>query len=46
MSLAALTLGVLVTAGVTSLTILLAVAATSLAVVSRLIYRGRTAPKD
>ena len=44
MSLAALTLGVLITTGVTKLTVLLAVAATAVTLVSRLIYHGRRTP--
>jgi len=43
-SLAGLTFGVLITAGVTTLTIWLAVLATVIAVISRLIYRGRKGP--
>jgi len=43
-SLAGLTFGVLLTLGVTSLTVWLAVLATVIAVVSRLIYRGRKGP--
>jgi hypothetical protein len=40
-SLAGLTFGVLITAGVTRTTIFLALTATAIAAVSRLIYRGR-----
>jgi hypothetical protein len=40
-SLAGLTFGVLITAGVTRTTIFLALAATAIAAVSRLTYRGR-----
>jgi hypothetical protein len=43
-SLAGLTFGVLITIGVTPLTILLAALATVIAVISRLIYRGRKGP--
>ena len=44
MSLAGLTLGVLIAAGPTKLTILFAIAATAVTVVSRLVYRGRKGP--
>jgi len=40
-SLAGLTFGVLITTGVTRTTIFLALAATAIAAVSRLTYRGR-----
>lgn len=43
-SLAGLTFGVLITVGVTPLTVGLAVMATVIAVISRLIYRGRKGP--
>jgi hypothetical protein len=43
-SLAGLTFGVLITVGVTPLTVGLAVLATVIAVISRLIYRGRKGP--
>ena len=43
-SLAGLTFGVLITVGVTPLTVGLAVLATVIALVSRLIYRGRKGP--
>ena len=43
-SLAGLTFGVLITVGVTPLTVVLAVLATLIAVISRLIYRGRKGP--
>jgi hypothetical protein len=43
-SLAGLTFGVLITAGVTSLTVWLAVLATGIAVLSRFLYRGRKGP--
>ena len=44
-SLAGLTIGVLITAGVTSLTLWLAVSTTALTLASRLIYHGRKGPK-
>lgn len=43
-SLAGLTFGVLITVGVTPLTVGLAVLATVIALISRLIYRGRKGP--
>jgi hypothetical protein len=43
-SLAGLTFGVLITVGVTPLAVGLAVLATLIAVISRLIYRGRKGP--
>jgi hypothetical protein len=44
MSLAGLTLGALIAVGPTKLTILFAIAATAVTVVSRLIYRGQKRP--
>ena len=43
-SLAGLTFGVLINVGVTPLTVGLAVLTTAIAVISRLIYRGRKGP--
>jgi hypothetical protein len=43
-SLSGLAFGVLITAGVTRLSILLAAAATAIAAISRVIYRGRKGP--
>jgi hypothetical protein len=44
-SLAGLTIGVLITAGITSLTVWLAISTSALTLASQLIYRGRKGPK-
>ena len=46
MALVALTFGVLITAGVTTLTMVLTAVATCVAVASRLLYRGRKGPRS